>query len=190
MITLPDGYNLKERIELMKDEALVLRIVVLSVVVAVAAVVAGVIIAPFHVRLTVGPMPVLLSFLIFLLAYGLLIVVHELIHGVFMKKYSGVKVKYGFKWTYAYAGSDAYFNKRQYIAIGLAPVVIIGIFLLLLSVLLPGWFWNIHIMQVLNLSSAGGDFYMAYYIRKQPGDVLVLDDGPAMSIFTKHSNCT
>ena len=44
-------------------------------------------------------------------------VLHELVHGVFMKRFSGVKPNYGYTGMYAYAGSNAYFDKKSYIII-------------------------------------------------------------------------
>ena len=52
------------------------------------------------------------------------IILHELVHGFFMKRFSGIKPKYGYTFVYAYAGSSAYFNKRDYIIIALSPIVI------------------------------------------------------------------
>ena len=184
MTTLPKGYKAMDRIELLKDEKLMTRLGVLSLVVAAVAVVIGLFIAPFRVILTFGSLPLLTTPLILLLVYVLFILIHELIHGVTMKMYCDAKVSYGFRLTYAYAASEGYFTKRQHMTIGLAPVVIIGVFLLLLAIILPmGWFWNIHVLQVFNLSSAVGDFYMAYKLRKEPEDMLIQDDGPAMTIF-------
>ena len=52
-------------------------------------------------------------------------ILHEIIHGGFMKAFSGLKPRYGFTGLYAYAGSDALFNRRQYLIIAFAPVVIL-----------------------------------------------------------------
>ena len=185
MLDLPEGYIEKERLELVNDGVLMRKLVIISLAVFIGTVVSGLIIAPFRVEITSHiPMPG--TILIFLLVYMVFVLIHELIHGIFMKLFTGAKVKYGFNLTYAYAGSDAYFTKYQHIIVGLAPVVIIGVFLLLLSIFMPKeWFWDIHILQIVNLFSAGGDFFMANHIRKQPADVLVKDDGPSMSIYVK-----
>jgi len=175
-----------ERIELVKEENLVIKLTVISLVIAAIMIVVGIIITPFSVRLSIGSIPLPVSLIMYLLAFFALIVIHELIHGFFIKKYSGTKVIYGVGFAYAYAGSKAYFNMRQYIIISLAPVIVLGAFFLALSIALPlEWFWTIYIFQIINITSAAGDFYMAYYIRRQPKDVLVQDDGPAMSIFHK-----
>jgi len=184
MTKLPDGYRAAERIELLKDDKMVSRLLLVSVAVTAIAIVAGFIVAPFSVRLIGHNWPILTTIIAFALAYGLLVLIHELVHGFFMKRFSGARVKYGFRLTYAYAASAAYFNKRQYIIISLAPVIFIGVFLLALCIILPvEWFWSIHIMQIINVSCAAGDIFMAYYIRRQPDGVLIQDDGPVMSLY-------
>jgi fatty acid desaturase len=125
----------------------------------------------------------LLGILVAMIVY---IIVHELIHGIFFKKYSGKKAQYGFTGLYAYAKSEAYFNKRQYLVIGLAPVVLLGLFILLLNIFLPErWFWGIYIMQILNLSGAAGDIYIAWLMSRLPADILVTDEGTAMTIYSR-----
>jgi len=180
MINLPDGYKIVERVELMKDEKMVSQLIVITIVTAIIAIVMGIVITPFRVALPFG----LASLLLLLPIYLVFIVIHELIHIICMKIFSPAKVVYGISWSYAHAGSLGYFTKRQHIIIGLSPVVIIGVFLLVFAVVLPvEWFWNIHILQVLNLSSAAGDIYMANYMRKQPSDALIKDEGPTMTIY-------
>jgi len=113
-------------------------------------------------------------------------VAHEFIHGAFFKRYSGRKAKYGFAGLYAYAGSDAYFNKRQYLVIGLSPVILLGIVLLILNVFLPTqFFWGAYLLQVVNLSGAVGDAYYTVVLSRLPADVLVKDEGVRMVIYSR-----
>jgi hypothetical protein len=115
-------------------------------------------------------------------------VLHELVHGIFMKHYSGVKPKYGFTLLYAYAGSTAYFNKKSYIIIALAPVVIWGIVLGVLCAVLPvSWFWVFYFIQMGNISGAAGDAYVTYKMLTFPKDILVNDTGVAMTVYTKNN---
>ena len=173
-----------ERVDLIKDEKKMTQIIVILLVVAAVAVVIGLPFAPFGGILAFGNLSSLTGLFIFLLIYIIFIFIHELIHIIFMKIFSPAKVTYGISWSYAYAGSEGYFTKRQHMVVGLSPVVVIGAFLLVLTIVLPmELFWTIHIWQVINLSSAAGDFFMANYLRKQPSDMLIQDDGPAMTIF-------
>ncbi len=112
------------------------------------------------------------------------IIFHELIHGFFMKRYSGMKPKYGYTFVYAYAGSDAYFNKRDYLIIALSPLVILGVIIAIINAFVPEtWFWVIYFIQITNISGAAGDLYVTAKILKQPADILITDSGVAMQVY-------
>ena len=85
----------------------------------------------------------------------------------------------------AYAGSNCYFNKKHYIIIALAPIVIWGIVLLVLNLVFKEtWFWVIYFIQIFNLSGAAGDLYVTYRFSKLPKDILIKDIGVNMTIYT------
>ena len=54
------------------------------------------------------------------------IIIHELIHIIFISVFSKGKISLKIKFPTIAVGSDAYFNKTQYIVIALAPVIILG----------------------------------------------------------------
>ncbi len=111
---------------------------------------------------------------------------HEWTHGILMKLYGGVKPKYGFTGLYAYAGSTAFFDKKEYGIIALSPIVLLGVLLLLLNFFVPyGWFWVVYLLQIINVSGAAGDLYVFTILRKFPKDLLVRDSGVAMELFAK-----
>ena len=117
----------------------------------------------------------------------LYITLHELTHGAVMKA-CGASVRYGFRAAYAYAGSDAYFTRRAYIVIALAPVVLWGVLLGVLCAVLPAeWFWTVHLIQIVNLSGAAGDLYCAWRTLRSPRDTLVRDTGTAMTFYTRNN---
>lgn len=111
-------------------------------------------------------------------------VLHELVHGVCMYALGGgAKPRYGFTWQYAYAASDAWFGRRDYILIGLAPVVVWGVVLGGLSALADGgWFWVAWLLQAGNLSGAAGDLYVTARLARMPAGTLVRDAGVSMEI--------
>ena len=112
------------------------------------------------------------------------IILHEIVHGFFMKRFSGIKPKYGYTFVYAYAGSSAYFNKRDYIIIALSPIVILGIILAIINALVPEiWFWVIYFIQICNISGAAGDLYVTVKLLRQPADILINDSGVAMQVY-------
>lgn len=185
---IPQEYREIGHIDLQKDKKLALLVNLLAAGMMVLLFVLGTVLVPPFAQL----LPLLDDSLRFLLYMALLlvglvvyIVLHELVHGVFMRAFSGVKPTYGFTLLYAYAGSTAYFSKRHYIIIALSPVVIWGLVLLLLNLLLPvSWFWPVYFIQVMNLSGAAGDLYVTWkMLLRLPADVLTQDTGVSMTFF-------
>lgn len=181
-VELPQDYKLIRTVDLVKDKKLMLLVNLAAFAIMIIMVVLGFIIRPLTAEgiLSIQPTdPIIL--IVGLFAY---IILHELTHGVFMKHFSGVKPKYGYKLVYAYAGSTAYFDKRSYIIIALAPIVIWGIVLLALNLLLPRLFWVIYIIQMMNISGAAGDLYVTWLMNKLPDDILINDTGVAMTVYS------
>ena len=111
---------------------------------------------------------------------------HELVHGVCMKYFSGAPVRYGFTGLYAYAGSEAYFTKKRYFIIALAPVAVWGVVLLALCMLVPApWFWTVYLIQIGNIAGAAGDFYVVWRFAAMPPDILVRDAGVDMTVYSR-----
>ncbi|SEO55605.1 Putative zincin peptidase [Halogranum amylolyticum] len=113
------------------------------------------------------------------------IVVHELLHGVAMKRYGG-EPRYGagvahFVLPYAYATTDAEFTRNQFIVVALTPLVVItavGVPLMLLlelPVLL--------VPLALNVGGAVGDLWMVRLLLRYPADVAVVDDVTGLRVF-------
>ncbi|MGN1481368.1 DUF3267 domain-containing protein [Porcipelethomonas sp.] len=124
----------------------------------------------------------LITLLVGIVVYFIL---HELVHGIFMKKFSGIKPKYGFTGLYAYAGSTAYFNKKSYICIALAPIVVWGIVLVVLQFAVPSsWSFIAYVIQIINISGAAGDIYVTYKMSRLPSDILVNDTGVSMTVYS------
>jgi len=183
---LPQGYAEIRKIDLAENKKA-------SFLVNIVAF--GILILLFFIGLFFGPPTViilddflnlLLNLLGMWLAIVLYIVAHEFVHGIFIKKYSGKRAKYGFTGAYAFAGSDAYFNKRQYIVIALAPVVLWGVIFFLLNIFLPvEWFWPVYLVQMMNISGAVGDIYVTRQVCKLPADLLIKDAGVSMTMYSR-----
>ena len=111
---------------------------------------------------------------------------HELVHGLCIRRFSGKRAHYGFTLVYAYAGSECYFNKHDYLIIAAAPVVVWGVVFLALMFLLPvNWRWVPCVWQLFNLSGAAGDFYVFHRLGKQPDTILCQDTGVKMAVFDR-----
>lgn len=184
MTTLPNGYREVRRIDLMRNRKEAVLINLLALVIAGGVTVLGFVLCPPFIEIEIG-IHSIVSIIAVAAGIVLYMILHELIHGVFMKAFSGKKPRYGFTGLYAYAGSDALFNRTQYLIIAFAPVVILG---LVLAVLTAAFyetaFWDLHIIQIINLSGAAGDFYVGYLIARSGNDVLVRDSGTDMAFYS------
>jgi len=187
ILNLPDEYSEIKRVDIQKDKKLALLVNIGAILIAIPLFIIGAIITPINYEIVYGNFLSSILTLVYLLVTVLIFcVVHELIHGVFFKLFSGKKVKYGFTGVYAFAGSEAYFNKREYLVIGLSPVIFLGIILLFLTILLTNeWFWRVYLIQIINLSGAAGDIYITRFMSKLPDDVLIKDEGIAMTIYSR-----
>ena len=175
-------------IDLQKQKKLAVLVNALAFVIAVLMVVIGIFAVPdaklFDFSAGYGIYFLRLGVMVGgLFAY---IILHELVHGIFMRLFSRQRVKYGFTGLYAFAGSDAYFDKVSYIIIALAPVIVWGAVLAVLCALLPPlWFWPIYLIQINNFSGAAGDFYVTARFLFLPRDILVRDTGVSMTVYAK-----
>lgn len=187
-VELPEGCREILQIDLQKDKKLAILVNGIAGAIAVVMLFLGVkftvpISSAFDMSQGMGRY--LLRWGVLLLGMMAYLVLHELVHGICMKYFSGVKPHYGFTGMYAYAGSEAYFNKNSYIVIALAPIVVWGIVLLILSLLVPAdWFWIVYFIQVVNISGAGGDLYVSARFAKLPKDILVNDTGVSMTVYS------
>jgi len=181
--TLPEGYKEFLSIDLQKDTKTAGKVNGLALGIAVLLLIPGHLIVP----ITEAWEQLRLRHCVILIVGSLLyLVLHELIHGVFMRHYSGQRPFYGFTGMYAYAGSSCYFGHTAYTVIALAPIVLLGIVLLLLNLLCgQEWFWCIYFIQITNLSGAAGDLYVTRMFSRLPPDILILDVGVRMTIYSK-----
>lgn len=119
-----------------------------------------------------------LSILIFLGAFLLSVVAHELIHGITWAHYTpeGWKsISFGIIWKMLtpYCHCDKPLKVRQYIRGGLMPLYVLGLAPLFIGFCL-GWGWFV-VYGVLMTCSAGGDILVVWKLRKEPADNMVLD---------------
>jgi len=184
---LPEGYAEIKRIHIQKDKKIAVLINLFSFAIAALLFPIGLAVTPIYFpSIMDNHFDLLILLLLLIGAMVLYVFGHEFVHGIFIKKYSGKKAKYGFTGLYAFAGSDAFFNKRQYLVIALSPVIIFGNIFLLLNIFLPiEWFWFIFLLQIINCSGAAGDLYITYLMRKLPDDVLSQDEGIEMVFYSR-----
>jgi hypothetical protein len=186
MTTLPNGYREVRRVDLMRNRKEAILINLLAFVIAGGVGVLGFVLCPPFDEIHVGIQTAIRLLVISVGIIGYMIL-HELIHGVFMKAFSGLKPRYGFTGLYAFAGSNALFDRKQYLIIAFAPVVILGIVIAVLTAAFyETAFWDLYIIQIINLSGAAGDFYVGFLIARSGNDILVHDSGTDMTFYSRH----
>jgi hypothetical protein len=122
-----------------------------------------------------------------LLTILLVVVLHELSHALFFWLFSRERPQIGFNLFYAYASApDWYFTRRQFMLIGLAPVLLMtlaGLIALPLVNLLTAS--RLILALTVNAAGAIGDFIVVMWVMGQPADILLRDEGTAVTAYKK-----
>lgn len=122
-----------------------------------------------------------------LLVVMAVVVLHELAHGAAFWWFAGQRPHFGIGPSYAYAAMPGwYFPKRQYLAIGLAPLVSLTLLGLALVPFLPNA-WLAPFLWGLSLNAGGaiGDLYICFRIAREAEDILVRDLGDGFEVYRR-----
>lgn len=124
---------------------------------------------------------------LFLLVLVLSVILHELVHGAFFWWFTKHPPKFGMGLGYAYATMPGwFFSKRQYLAVGLAPLAGLTALGLLLVPFLPGWMLDLFFIGLfLNAAGAIGDIYICIRIAREAEDVWVKDFGHGTEVYRR-----
>lgn len=184
---LPVGYKEIFSVNLQKDKKIATIINVGAILIAVLMAVPMNFYIPISTLFdfTQGVKNYFARFIVLMVSMIAYLILHEAVHGVAMKICGTKKVKYGFTGLYAYAGSDDFYDKKSYIFIALAPVVLWGIVLAVVNCFVSqNWFWVVYLIQISNISGAAGDIYVTAKFSKMPDDILVTDCGVGMTVYS------
>lgn len=185
--TLPQGYSFFDKIDLKNNKKQFWT--VQGICLATIAVMLGIgwlIESPLKIENNTES---IIGLVVLIVGFVLYIFAHEAVHGLFMYAFCKTKINYGFVGWAAYAGSSAYYDKKRYIIIALAPVVVWGVTFAVLNIFFHSgiWFWVIWFLQIANVSGACGDFFCVYKTARYPKDILVNDTGLEMQIFCRNA---
>lgn len=124
---------------------------------------------------------------IFLVGILLVVVAHELAHGVAMRIF-GAQPKYGAIWKRLmfYATAPGYaFSRNQYLVISLAPLVSLSILACLGILMQAGtsnvWLWAI--WATINGSAAIGDLWLTAVALRYPEHAYIIDEQDGIRVF-------
>ncbi len=115
-----------------------------------------------------------------------MIILHELAHGLFFWYFTRERPVFGLKLPYAaYAAApDWYLPRNQHFVVGLAPFVLITLTGIMLLPIIPARAVpTILFVIVSNAAGAVGDFWMVVWLLNQPRESLVRDTGSAITIY-------
>ena len=188
--TLPEGYREIYALDMHEDKKLAVWVNLLSLAIAAVFAVPMLFVVPWWTTFDVtdGMSGYWVKFAAMLGLTLLYLVLHELVHGIAMRICGTKKIRYGFKGVYAFAASDDYYRKKPYIFIALAPVVLWGIVLAIVTPFVPAsWFWVVYFVQLMNLSGAAGDLYVTVRFSRMPRDILIRDSGVGMVVYAKET---
>jgi membrane protein YdbS with pleckstrin-like domain len=125
--------------------------------------------------------------LILLIGILLVLVLHELAHGIAMQTF-GARPKYGFMWKALmfYATAPGYaFRRNQYIIVGLAPLVSLSVLACCGILLLSGTqlVWILAFCGAINGAGAIGDLWIIGTVLRYPKCAYIIDERDGMRIF-------
>jgi hypothetical protein len=113
------------------------------------------------------------------------VLLHELVHGLFIWWYTGSRFHFGLGIGYAYAAApEWYLPRRQHTVIALAPLLLISLLGLALLPFLPtAVFLYLFVALLFNAAGSVGDLAMVGWLLLKPPHSLVRDTGPAVYIY-------
>ena len=187
---LPRGYDLYEVIDFAKNPGNATKIAWSGLAVTAAMIAMALPDHSLKTAVSMHPFRIGVAVCFMLIGFLVYILLHEGVHGFFIKMFTGENAEFGLqmKAGMAYASSRYFFGKAAYIIIALAPVIVWGIVLTLLLKDVPEcYWWYLYAVQILNISGCVGDLFVTYRILKAPKGTLVLDSGMSMKFFAKTS---
>jgi hypothetical protein len=193
---LPEGYGLAHKLDLTKNIKLAIGLNLASLILFLAF---GIFFIWLFSRVRPGALlddqiftsgllvsdSIVTRFLVIVLVYMGMIVLHEAVHGLFFWVYTKEKPEFGFRGLYAYAAAPVwYLSKTPYLIVGLAPLVLISVVGFVAAIFAPySWVFPILLFITLNASGAVGDIYAFFWILSQPAEILVQDFGDLMKVY-------
>jgi hypothetical protein len=126
------------------------------------------------------------NLLALILSVILMLIFHELIHGLFFWLFTHERPKFALRTGYAFAAApEWYLPKFQYIIVGLSPLIVISIICVLLAAFLPSQdVPYLLLIATFNAAGALGDMIVVTWVYST---ILVRDQGDKFSIFTPNN---
>jgi len=114
-----------------------------------------------------------------------MLMLHELIHGMYFWLFTRELPKFALKPGYAFAAApDWYLPKLQYITVGLSPFVLISASCIILALFTTHYLIPyLLIIATFNAAGSLGDLMVVGWVLNQPSTVLIKDEGDVFSSY-------
>ncbi|MEO1663618.1 MAG: DUF3267 domain-containing protein [Chloroflexota bacterium] len=121
----------------------------------------------------------------FIIGSILMVITHEIIHGMFFYAYTQTMPRFGLSLLYASAAApDWYIPRGQYLAISMAPFFVMTAAGLLLIQFLSGyWGLMLTIFTAINAGSSAGDIWVTRWVLQHSPQAYVNDRGESMILY-------
>ena len=177
---LPGTHQFSHLIDLKKNKNINLLVQVIFIFIALVMVISA-IVFQLPIQSDLKTLSKILITIGFVIIY---MIVHEMTHGIFIWILSKRKPIYSIRFPYLTTGSQSYFNKRSFILITLAPVIILGVILLITINFVPQTlFLSFYVVLGLNFAGSSGDYIQVFFFSKLPNSSLLQDDGNETRVF-------
>jgi hypothetical protein len=115
----------------------------------------------------------------------LMLVFHEMVHGIFFWIFTHERPKFAFKGIYAYAAAPGWFLPRgQYVVVGLSPLIVISLLSIFLSPIVSlNIIPYLFLIAIFNAAGALGDMVVVYWVIRQANKPLIQDQGDKFLAF-------
>ncbi|MEW5868297.1 MAG: DUF3267 domain-containing protein [Chloroflexota bacterium] len=117
--------------------------------------------------------------------FAVTIILHELVHGLFYWIVTRERPTFGLTWLYAYAVAPGwYFPRNPFIAIGLAPLVVITALGLLAILFVPAkWLPLVLLALLTNATGAVADVFVVGRLLFMAPEVIIEDRRDGITVF-------
>jgi hypothetical protein len=119
-------------------------------------------------------------------AFLLVMLTHELVHGLFYWCFAGQRPKFAIKGPYVYVAAppEVYFPRDQYLIVGVAPFVLLTLLGLLLIAIAPLVVVpTLIFFVVFNAAGAAGDLLMCGWLLSYSSDTLMQDRETSVVVY-------
>ncbi len=119
------------------------------------------------------------------ISLGIVLILHEMVHGFFFWTATKTKPVFGLQLSYAYAAApDWFIPANNYLWIGIAPFLLLDILGVLLLIFSPvGLILYIAAAIAMNTAGSIGDLWILYTLLRQPTRCLVNDRGDEVAFY-------